>query len=70
MWVGQGGPIPALSHPHTYMAVLPPIVDRRDRGGVVSGGAPCGCPWGPVAATPDPYMAILLHTIDKQRSIK
>ncbi len=34
MWVGQGGPILALSHPHTYTAALPAIVGRRDRGGV------------------------------------
>ena len=47
MWVGQGGPILALSHPHTYTAVLPPIVGRGDRGGVVSGGTPYGCPWEP-----------------------
>jgi len=27
--------------------ILPPIGGRRDRGGVVWCGAPCGCPWQP-----------------------
>src|SRR6266849_11050490 len=31
--------------PAHYRGILPHIVCRRDRGGVVSGGAPCGCPW-------------------------
>jgi len=84
------------------MAVLPPILGRRDRGGVEWCGAPCGCPWEPprfvvlpaivgrrdrggvgvgrgplwvsVGASSrcvgEPYMAIPLHTIDKQRSIR